>query len=600
MGVSKLKTCKKNTSRHCNSFKLVSKGSIGHHDTKNISKCSAILKIIKKHLKEDSRNKDILKKKIIEVYENEAKNVEITFANNVKGYYPTDILTSNSQYFNRLLNGPYLPSDHRKLQLYSVVKEGFDAVLILLKKDNNSKINILKSLKEQILIELFDVSTFLFLDKSTTKIVNELWVRITDDNIVIMYMLTKMRDINFSKKLFTRISFIFNKLYLNKTYLLLDEEDILNLLLNPLTNINISNDYSILSSYLEARIKNFPEKKNDQLWLYLYNICNEVSKIGSSEVFGITKRYPNRVVLNIGGVSSLGITNECEIFNPSDERWYYGPSFLSTNLPPLSMHGLCSNESYIYCLGGTSHIKYKRSSCYRFSLETLDWEEICSGQVSRQYCGTGMLHNLFPIIVGGKDERRRFKTCEIFLPQLNNWKQTSNMSEIRSDFASSSFNDIFFVAGGFNGDKVLSVAEYYDYTRNEWIDICSKMKHARYGTRGVFLNGRFIVTGGTEITGSTALTSCEYYDPREGKFFSMKNKLINGRSSHGCTVFGDKIIVSGGINEKENKILETCEIFDSRLDRWLLTDSISDCKSNLQSVCIEYSSKIPQFLPHCK
>uniref|UniRef100_A0A0K0EJ44 BACK domain-containing protein n=1 Tax=Strongyloides stercoralis TaxID=6248 RepID=A0A0K0EJ44_STRER len=600
MGVSKLKSSKKNSSRHCNSLKIVSKSSINQHDIKNSIKCSIILKVIKKQLKEESKNKDNLKKKIIEAYENEAKNVEITFANNVKGYYSTDLLTTNSQYFNSLLNGPYLSSSGRKLQLYSVIKEGFDAVLLLLKNDNNGTINILKSLKEQLLIELFDVATFLFLDKATNKIVNELWLRITEDNLVIMYMLTKMRDLNFSKKLFTRISFIFNKLLLNKTYLLLDEEDILNLLINPLTNLNISNDYSILSFYLEARIKNFPEKKKDQLWLYLYNICNEISKIGSLEVLGITKRYPNRIVINIGGVSSLGITNECEIFNPSDERWYSGTSFLSKNLPPLSMHGVCSNESYIYCLGGTSHIKYKRASCYRFSLEDLNWEEICSGQVSRQYCGSGILHNLYPIIAGGKDERRRFKTCEIFLPQLNSWKQTCNMSEIRSDFASSSFNDIFFVAGGFNGDKVLNVAEYYDHTRNEWIDICAKMKHARYGTRGVFLNGRFIVIGGTEITGATALTSCEYYDPREGKFFSIKNKLMNGRSSHGCTVFGDKILVSGGINEKENKQLETCEIFDSRLDRWHFTDSIFDCKSNLQSVCVEYSSKIPQFLPNYK
>uniref|UniRef100_A0A0K0FA88 Nrf2-associated protein keap1b (inferred by orthology to a zebrafish protein) n=1 Tax=Strongyloides venezuelensis TaxID=75913 RepID=A0A0K0FA88_STRVS len=598
MGISKLKSHNKSTLQRSGTLKLASKSNTSHYDLKHSGRCSVILKAIKRQLKEDSKNKANLKKKILESYEDKIKNIEITFANNVLGYYPTELLTSNSEYFNRLLNGPYLNPNGRRLQLYSVIKESFDAVLMLTKDDSNFKVNILKSLKEQILIELFDVSTFLLLDKATQKIGNELWIRKNNDNIVIMYMLTKMRDLTFSRRLFTRISFIFNKLFLNKTYLLLDEEDLLNLLLNPLTNLNISNDYSVLSSYLETRVKNFPEKRNDPLYLYLYNVCEEVSKVGSSGVYGIAKRYPNKIVVNIGGVSSLGITNTCEVFNPSEERWYSAPSFFSNNLPPISMHGLCSSQNYIYCLGGTSHIKYKKASCYRFSLENLTWEEICNTSVSRQYCGTGILYDIFPIIVGGKDERRRFKSCEIFLPQLNSWKQATSMSEIRSDFASASFNDIFFVAGGFNGDRILSVAEYYDYTRNEWIDICAKMKHSRYGTRGVFLNGRFIIIGGTEYTGAAALNSCEYYDPREGKFFSLKGKLNNGRSSHGCTVFGDKIIVSGGSNEKENKIIETCEIFDSRFDRWQFTDPITDNRSNLQSICIEYSSQIPRFLPY--
>ena len=123
------------------------------------------------------------------------------------------------------------------------------------------------------------------------------------------------------------------------------------------------------------------------------------------------------------------------------------------------------------------------------------------------------------------------------------------MQHQRSDASATSISGKIYIAGGFNGNEVLSSAEVYDPISNQWTLIPS-MSRPRSGVQLVQFEDRYLFAiGGND--GQTRQTTIEKYDPKSKKWTLMACMSVP-RSNFASVVLENLIYVIGGFNVRPN------------------------------------------------
>lgn len=337
----------------------------------------------------------------------------------------------------------------------------------------------------------------------------------------------------------------------------------------------------------EGLVRENPECKELLLEAMRYHLLPE--QRSSLATQRTTSRKPDGMkpfVFAVGGGSLFAIHNECEVYDPRNDRWaaiapmttrrsragttslgknlyvvggYDGSNDLSTGevyspatnqwsvITPMgtkrSCLGTASYDGLIYCCGG-----YDGASCLS-SVERYDpltgvWTSCPAMLTRRRYCRAVILDNCI-YALGGFDSANYQSSVERLDPRMGRWMSVPSMSSRRSSAGVANVDNYLYCVGGNDGTMCLATGERYNSRRNVWEPIASM--HSRRSTHEVVeIDGMIYALGGND--GSASLNSMEKYDSKMNKWLQVMS-MNSRRSSVGATVlecFGLEKVINNG------------------------------------------------------
>ncbi len=172
----------------------------------------------------------------------------------------------------------------------------------------------------------------------------------------------------------------------------------------------------------------------------------------------------------------------------------------------------------------------------------------------RSYHTATLLLNGKVLIAGGSaNNGATTNTAQLYNPATGAFTATGNMTVSR-DFHTATLlsNGKVLIAGGRtssgSGYTYASTAELYDPATGAFSAVGSLMKSARFGHTAALINGKVLISGGSN--GTVALATAELYDPAAvtSPFFTVTGSLATARQYFTATVFGTSVLAAGGLN----------------------------------------------------
>jgi hypothetical protein len=138
------------------------------------------------------------------------------------------------------------------------------------------------------------------------------------------------------------------------------------------------------------------------------------------------------------------------------------------------------------------------------------------------------------------------------------------------------FDARVLVAGGKNGDTVLSSAETYDINAGTFTATAIPMTVERYRHTATLLgSGRVLLAGGQNST--SVNSTAEVYDPPTNTMSPTVGNMTSPRDSHTATLLpSGKVLLVGGIDG--NNVSNTAELYDPATGRFTATGSMTGAR----------------------
>ena len=165
------------------------------------------------------------------------------------------------------------------------------------------------------------------------------------------------------------------------------------------------------------------------------------------------------------------------------------------------------------------------------------------------------------------------RSAQLYTPRTGTWSLTGQMMtpQVRPTATLLPDGRVLVVGGSDpSGSPALSNAELYDPRSGRWMSTGS-MNTPRWDHTATLLpDGRVLVTGGLGSNGF-AISSAEVYDPHTGQWTETSPLHID-RSGHTATLLRNgKVLVVGGFNGTGQA---SAELYDPRTGRWTFTDAM--------------------------
>ena len=154
------------------------------------------------------------------------------------------------------------------------------------------------------------------------------------------------------------------------------------------------------------------------------------------------------------------------------------------------------------------------------------------------------------IVAGGRNEKGKLNSVEMFSLGNRTWTQLQPMREGRDGASSVVCNNQLLVTGGRGSksmEKLLLNAVHVDQSQ-PWENIHAELPRRLYRHCSVIYNGQLIVIGGYNnedklASYSDSINEISLVPPYTSKLLATMRKR---RCSHGVAIFGDKILIVGG------------------------------------------------------
>ncbi|CAF0889575.1 unnamed protein product [Rotaria sordida] len=282
--------------------------------------------------------------------------------------------------------------------------------------------------------------------------------------------------------------------------------------------------------------------------------------------FGITST--NNTIFVVGGYDRGDCLDTIEQFNPIEGKW----TLLS--IPMTSRRGRVSAavvNNKIYVCGGSNGQQELNTGEY-FDLQTMDkWSPIKDLTTPVTH-GATCSDDSYVYLIGGCEGDKCKNDCYRYDPKNNQWTTLSSMTCERSQAAAVYFNGKIYVFGGYRSNRCLTSCEILTLSTNQW-SIGPTMRENRRGCGAVLYENKIFIIGGSN--GITSLASIEIYDPITNEWITNINRIPNElnipRVGVGITVCNENLYVVGGFDGRN--FLKTIEVYDKNNQRWKLSNN---------------------------
>ena len=302
-----------------------------------------------------------------------------------------------------------------------------------------------------------------------------------------------------------------------------------------------------------------------------------------------SKENKSLTIFSVGG--SQGIRKVLKIFNLSKREEQEYPDY------PYAVRGHCTVklDGIVYCIGGSEprNISNVYNKVYQIKLNetNLKWKEadplnrkrcMMGAAIFRDWMGAAIFRDCL-VVAGGSNGQCILSSVEYSSSPFNLWKESSPLRHKRCGNALAVCNGSLYALGGFDGTACLSSVErLYNQLRDDfpssWTLYCkwqnvAPMLTPRFGFAVVSLNDCLFAIGGqSERKEKSALKTVEKYDPGLNKWTCVSEMTYN-RSFHCACVYDKNIFVIGGIDDSGNVIKEI-ECYESSKDKWSIMEDV--------------------------
>jgi DNA-binding CsgD family transcriptional regulator/N-acetylneuraminic acid mutarotase len=119
-----------------------------------------------------------------------------------------------------------------------------------------------------------------------------------------------------------------------------------------------------------------------------------------------------------------------EIYDPAADAWTQGAPMPET----LGAYGLAALDGAIYLFGGRAGPEQYVASVYRYDPAEDGWEELSAMAQARGFLGAAPLGDKI-YVVGGYDDNAEYNACEVYDPQTDGWAACAPMGVPRGGLA---------------------------------------------------------------------------------------------------------------------------------------------------------------------
>ncbi|UJR34904.1 hypothetical protein I4U23_027682 [Adineta vaga] len=334
------------------------------------------------------------------------------------------------------------------------------------------------------------------------------------------------------------------------------------------TSTYLSQDNSVLiaSGYYGIELKT-TEKYNQSTGCFQNGL--DMPRTRRSHTADILPAFPDYIFFS-GGVSSSGILNVTDLFNPITG---------STITLPLTTiryaHGsTVLSSSQLVLIGGMDSIGHIKTGDAIISGSTTTF--IASRNtmnVSRSDHTVTRLGNNSGIILitGGRDGSAYYSSSELYYGASNIFISLGSggmMTTARAYHTATylpNFNKVLITGGHYDGWTNLNTMILFDIATYSFTTLTSTMSTYRsWHTATLLPNGKVLIVGGHNNT--IATTSCDLIDPSNNYLTILIAKLSIGRYQHTTTLIPNNenenstVLICGGLSAP-SVVLNSCEIY---------------------------------------
>ena len=279
----------------------------------------------------------------------------------------------------------------------------------------------------------------------------------------------------------------------------------------------------------------------------------------------VSKENKSLTIFSVGGNQGIRKVLKVLTFSKREEQKY--PDF------PYAIIGHCSVKlnGIVYCIGGCEpgNISNVYDKVYRLNMNEANsnWKEAVPLNGKRYWMGAAIFRGCL-VVAGGLNGQCILSSVEFSSDPLKIWKMAFPLLHKRCRNALAVCNGSLYALGGFDETTCLSSVERLDYFTESW-QYVAPMLTPRFGFAVVSLNGCLYAIGGhSEFKEKSVLKTVERYDPGLNEWTPVCEMRFK-RCFHCACVCDEKIFVIGGIDDSGN-VIEEIECYDPSKDEWCI------------------------------
>src|SRR5437868_7051110 len=180
-----------------------------------------------------------------------------------------------------------------------------------------------------------------------------------------------------------------------------------------------------------------------------------------------------------------------------------------------------------------------------------------------------LLPNGKVLVAGGQNGNSILTSAELYDPASGTWSATGSLATARAFHTATLLpNGKVLVAGGGNNS-----AELYDPASGTWSATGNLATARAFHTATLLLNGKVLIVAGQGNSAPFVLASAELYDPASGTWGATGN-LAAARFGHTAALLPTGKVLGAGGEGRFQTVLASAELYDPASGTWSATGSL--------------------------